>query len=47
MFKDFWDIKQKAEAETYLAFWCDYADDSGIYPFQKAPAPARIPSRGT
>jgi len=36
MFKDFWDIKEKAEAETYLAFWCDYADDSGIYPFQKA-----------
>ena len=36
MFKDFWDIKQKAEAETYLAFWCDYADESGILSFQKA-----------
>ena len=36
MFKDFWDIKEKEAAETYLAFWCDYADDSGIYPFQKA-----------
>ena len=36
MFKDFWDIKEKTEAETYLVFWCDYADDSRIYPFQKA-----------
>ena len=36
MFKDFWDIKEKTQAETYLAFWCDYADESGIYPFQKA-----------
>ena len=36
MFKDFWDIKDTSEAETYLAFWCDYADDSGIFPFQRA-----------
>jgi transposase len=36
MFKDFWDIKDKTEAESYLAFWCDYAEDSGILPFKKA-----------
>jgi transposase len=38
LFRDFWDIKDKTEAESYLAFWCDFADDSGIYPFQKAVA---------
>ena len=36
LFKDFWDLKDKEEAESYLAFWCDIADDSGILPFQKA-----------
>ena len=36
LFKDFWDLKNKEEAESYLAFWCDIADDSGIFPFQKA-----------
>jgi len=36
LFKDFWDIQDKQEAEGYLAFWCDIADDSGIYPFKKA-----------
>lgn len=36
LFNDFWDLKDKEEAESYLAFWCDIADDSGIYPFQKA-----------
>lgn len=36
LFKDFWDLKDKEEAESYLAFWCDIADDSGIFPFQKA-----------
>ena len=36
LFNDFWDIKDKEEAESYLAFWCDLADDSGIFPFQKA-----------
>ena len=35
LFKDFWELKDKEEAESYLAFWCDIADDSGIYPFQK------------
>ena len=36
LFKDFWELKDKEEAESYLAFWCDIVDDSGIYPFQKA-----------
>jgi len=36
LFKDFWDLKDKEEAESHLAFWCDIADDSGIFPFQKA-----------
>lgn len=35
MFKDFWDIEEKNEAEAYLAFWCDMALESGIFPFQK------------
>ena len=35
LFKDFWNLQDKQEAEGYLAFWCDIADDSGIYPFQK------------
>ena len=34
LFKDFWDIKDKQEAEGYLAFWCDIALDSGIFPFR-------------
>lgn len=36
LFKDFWDIKDKQEAEGYLAFWCDIAIESKIFPFQKA-----------
>jgi len=36
LFKDFWDINDKQEAEGYLAFWCDLVDDSGIFPFKKA-----------
>ena len=35
MFNDFWDLKDKDEAESYLAFWCDLADESNIYPFKK------------
>lgn len=35
LFNDFWDIEDKQEAEGYLAFWCDLADESGIFPFQK------------
>ena len=36
LFSDFWDLKDKEEASGYLAFWCDIATDSGIFPFQKA-----------
>jgi len=34
LFKDFWDIEDKQEAEGYLAFWCDLALDTGIFPFR-------------
>ena len=33
LFKDFWDIPDKEEAEGYLAFWCDIAKESKIFPF--------------
>jgi len=33
LFKDFWKLREKEEAESYLAFWCDLATDSGIFPF--------------
>ncbi len=33
LLKEFWDIKDKEEAEGYLAFWCDMAKESRIYPF--------------
>lgn len=36
LFKDFWELKDKQEAEGYLAFWCDLVEDSGIFPFKKA-----------
>jgi transposase len=36
LFKDFWNIKESEEAESYLAFWCDIAIDSRIQPFIKA-----------
>jgi len=35
MFEDFWHIKDKQEAESYLAFWCDMTQESGIFPFIK------------
>lgn len=35
LFKDFWDIQDKEEATGYLAFWCDQAIESGIFPFIK------------
>ena len=35
LFTEFWDIQDKEEAEGYLAFWCDIAMDSGIFPFQR------------
>ena len=36
LFKDFWELKDKEEAEGYLAFWCDLVEESGIFPFKKA-----------
>jgi len=36
MFTDFWEIEDKQEAESYLAFWCDVAIESGIFSFQRA-----------
>ena len=36
LFSDFWHIKDKQEAESYLAFWCDLVEESGIQPFKKA-----------
>lgn len=35
MFKEFWDIHNKQDAESYLAFWCDMAEESGIFSFIK------------
>lgn len=35
LFSDFWDLDEKEEAEGYLAFWCDIAHESGIFPFRK------------
>lgn len=36
MFADFWEITDKDEAESYLAFWCDLVTESEIQPFIKA-----------
>jgi len=36
LFNDFWELQNKEEAESYLAFWCDLANESGIFPFIKA-----------
>lgn len=35
LFKEFWEITDKEEAEGYLAFWCDLATESQILPFMK------------
>jgi len=35
LFQDFWEFDDKTEAESYLAFWCDLAYDSKIFPFQR------------
>ena len=35
LFNDLWEMRSKEEAEGFLAFWCDHALDSGIYPFKK------------
>lgn len=35
LFSEFWELRDKQEAEGYLAFWCDIAEESGIHPFIK------------
>lgn len=35
MFNDFWQMKDPQQAESYLAFWCDFAIESKIQPFIK------------
>ena len=35
LFDDFFKFDDKEQASAYLAWWCDLADESGIYPFQK------------
>ena len=32
MFQKFWEITNKLETESYLAFWFDIIEDSGIFP---------------
>lgn len=36
MFNEFWEMEDKNEAQSFLAFWCDLAEDSGIFPFKDA-----------
>ena len=36
MFNHFWSINEPEEAMSYLAFWCDYAENSNLAPFLKA-----------
>lgn len=33
LFDDFWDMKNKEDAQGFLAFWCDLAYESKIQPF--------------
>lgn len=35
LFREFWELRDKEEAEGYLAFWCDIAIESRIQPFIK------------
>jgi len=35
LFKEFWNIRDKEEAEGYLAFWCDIVTESKIFSFIK------------
>ena len=46
LFKDFWDLTEQEEAESYLAFWCDLADESKIFPFMNVAATIRRHWRG-
>jgi len=46
LFKDFWDLTEQEEAEGYLAFWCDLADESKIFPFMNVAGTIRRHWRG-
>jgi transposase len=35
LFDDFFEFNDKEHASAYLAYWCDLAEDSEIFPFQK------------
>jgi|SRR5690625_3371188 len=35
LFDDFWEMKNPSEAEGFLAFWCDLADEAAIAPFTR------------
>lgn len=35
LFDDFWEMKNKEEASAYLAYWCDQAAESKIFPMMK------------
>ena len=39
LFKDFWDLTEQEEG--YLAFWCDLADESKIFPFMNVASTIR------
>src|SRR5690625_1756826 len=34
LFDDFWEMKNPSEAEGFLAFWCDLADEAAIAPLR-------------
>ena len=36
MFNEFWHFNTIEEAGSFLAYWCDLVEESGIFPFQKA-----------
>jgi transposase len=36
MFNEFWSFNTIEAGSSFLAYWCDLAEESGIFPFQKA-----------
>ncbi|MGB5988761.1 MAG: ISL3 family transposase [Marinifilaceae bacterium] len=36
LFKEFWNINDKDDAQAYLSYWCDITLESNIFPFRKA-----------
>ncbi len=35
LFNDFWDFRDREQAESFLAYWCDLVDETDIKPFIK------------